>query len=340
MTLRPLLVRPMLSMLCVVLGLAGCSTGVIERPHPTAGTSTDTSAPAPARWNLPHDQRGIPRHGAYLGMAYGSNSDPSELERGLGTVNGIRRTYFTADQVAYAVREARADLAAGRIPWISFKLPYPWAEMAAGRGDAWARDLHQRLAELPGPVWVALHHEPEGDQARIADWRRTQERLAPIVRGDDVSSGEHDAEHNIAYTVVLTGWNQIHGAPQYSLDNLWPRGVKIDVAGFDVYNLQGTEDRGETVTAETDLGREYFGAFRRWSRSTGVPWAVAETGYTDYAHRKDPDWIGRTFAELKAAGGIAMVYFNTELHAFGSWPLQGDKASAFGRVLSRAAEAR
>ena len=37
------------------------------------------------------------------------------------------------------MRLAEADLAAGRLPWISFKLPYSWPDMAAGKGDAWAR---------------------------------------------------------------------------------------------------------------------------------------------------------------------------------------------------------
>ena len=33
---------------------------------------------------------------------------------------------------------AKTDLAERRLPWISFKLPYSWADMATGKGDAWA----------------------------------------------------------------------------------------------------------------------------------------------------------------------------------------------------------
>ena len=46
---------------------------------------------------------------------------------------------------------------------MSFKLPHSWGEMAAGAGDAWAKNLAARFGRLNGPVWLAFHHEPEGD---------------------------------------------------------------------------------------------------------------------------------------------------------------------------------
>ena len=87
-------------------------------------------------------------------------------------------------------------MAHDRVPWLSFKLPYSWADMANGRGDAWAKDLANQLGAVNGPVWVAFHHEPEGD-GPIADWVRMQQHLSPIFR----------AKPNIAFTVITTGWD-------------------------------------------------------------------------------------------------------------------------------------
>lgn len=257
-----------------------------------------------------YSARGIPACGAYLGQTYGSNTHPGEFEAVMERRLGIRRTYFTASQVESAFRIARRDLAEGRLPWMSFKLPSSWAEMSVGAGDAWARDLAERLGRLGGPVWVAFHHEPEGE-GNMDDWRHMQERLAPIIRGQD----------NLAFTVVLTGWHQLYGDEQYSLDNIWPRGVKIDVAGFDVYNQLGVVKDGVENTEGTDLNASYFAKIAPWARAHDVAWGLAETGFTDRAAELDPHWIARTHGQLVAAGGVAFAYFNTTLHSAAPWHL-------------------
>ena len=280
-----------------------------ERGQPTARASSSTdSADRPARCL---NARGVPTCGAFVGAAYGANTDPAPFEARTGHRLGIRRTYFTATQVDSAVRIARSDLAAGRLPWISFKLPFSWSDMADGRGDRWADGLAARLATLPGPVWVAFHHEPEGD-GDISQWRRMQERLAPLVRA---------AAPNVAYTVVLTGWHELYGSSEYRLDALWPRGVKIDVVGFDVYNQLGVVKNGATNTTGTDLARSYFAPLAAWSRTHHVAWGLAETGCTDDASRSDPDWIRRTSRQLESLGGVAFTYFDTTLNSIAPWAI-------------------
>ncbi|MGV3564312.1 MAG: hypothetical protein ACO1ON_13625, partial [Nocardioides sp.] len=236
---------------------------------------------------------------------------------------GVRRTFYTGSGVSSAVRTATADLAAGRLPWISFKLPYTWEQMAAGAGDAWALDLATRLSVLDGPVWVAFHHEPEGD-GDIDAWRRMQERLAPIVRA---------AAPNVAYSVVLTGWNQFYGNAAYSLENLWPRGTTIDIAGFDLYNEYGVVKDGRTITRWPNFDTDYFAKIQAWAATEGVEWGMAEWAFTDEGHQYDPDWIEKTYDQMVARGGIAAAYFNTDVNAYGSWLLGtasklGDFASA------------
>ena len=149
---------------------------------------------------------------------------------------------------------------------MSFKLPYSWGEMAAGKGNDWARDLAQKMGQLDGPVWLAFHHEPEYD-GDIADWTAMQEELGPIVRN----------QGNLAFTVIVTGYHQFYGEEQFSLANMWPKGIKVDVAGFDIYNQMGVVKDGKKNTKGTNLQeptspRSSRGRSRRaWSGGSARP---------------------------------------------------------------------
>ncbi|MET0839765.1 MAG: hypothetical protein ABWY19_13345 [Marmoricola sp.] len=220
------------------------------------------------------------------------------------------------------MRTARVDLRRKRVPWISFKLPYSWEDMAAGAGDEWARDVASRLAGLDGPVWVAFHHEPEGD-GDITRWTATQERLAPIVRA---------AAPNVAYSVILTGWNQFFGESHYSLDALWPD-TPIDLVGFDVYDKYGVVKDGTTITERTRFKRDYFTEFEQFAQKHGVAWALAETGYTDSAAELDDRFLEHLYDGVRAHGGVAVSYFNTTVNSVAPWRLVGSKERAFADVL-------
>lgn len=271
-----------------------------------------------------YNRRGIPACGAYLGGAHGANSDPAGWEDDMNHRLGVRRTYWRADQVGSAVSTAASDLAHQRLPWISFKLPYSWTEMANGRGDAWARDLANRLKALNGPVWVAFHHEPEGD-GNVQEWKRMQKRLAPIVRG---------TAPNVGYTIILTGWNQLYGPPQFHLSELWPD-TTIDVAGFDVFQSYGQVKNGKMITKIVDLKTKYFAPLAQWAEQEGVAWGLAETGYSDIAPNIWPDWPQEKYQDLVDLGGVAFSYFDTDLHSTASWDL-GDtpiKVSAYAEAI-------
>lgn len=270
--------------------------------------------------------RGIPTcaGSTYVGAAHGSNTDPATLEKQVGGQLGVRRTYYTSSGVAKAVSTAQADLAAGRLPWISFKLPYSWSDMVAGRGDAWAKDIARRLAALNGPVWVAFHHEPEGD-GDIQLWRKMQERLAPIIRNN---------ASNVAFTVVMTGWNEFFGDPKYRLSEIWPRGVKVDVAGFDIYQQYGVVKNGKTTTKWTSF-QDYYQRISTWARSAGVAWGLAETGVTDTAVAARPSEISDTVNLMEQYGGIAYSYFDSALNSVAPWVLGTDaKRKAFAKALA------
>ncbi len=291
-------------------------------PPPTEGTPGKMSnGCAISSRGLP-----VPSCGSLLGSAYGSNTDPAAWEKEMGHRLGVRRTYYGASHVDKAVSVSKADLAMDRIPWISFKLPYGWADMAAGKGDAWTRDLAVKLSKLDGPVWLAFHHEPEGD-GDIKLWTAMQARLAPIVRS---------AASNVSYSIVLTGWNQLYGSAQYRIDALWPKNTKIDLLGVDVYNKYGavSPDTGKMHLKYTDMNGAYFKPFGDWAKKNGVAWGVAETGITDKASADNPQLLQQTYTSMKNNGGVAFTYFNTTLNSVASWALTPQsKKNQFAAVL-------
>jgi hypothetical protein len=269
-----------------------------------------------------YNPRGIPRCGVLLGAAYGANSDPILWEREMGHRLGVHRTYYAGYEVDEAVETARIDLMHQRVPWVSFKLPYTWGEMAAGQGDDWARELADAFSKLDGPVWVAFHHEPEGD-GDIREWTAMQERLAPIVRA---------AAPNVAYSVILTGWNQLYGAEHFSLESAWPD-TRIDLVGFDVYNKYGVVENGLVVDERTQFKRDYFTKIERFAEQHDVAWGLAETGHTDLSAQVEPKFVQHIYRGVRNHGGVAVAYFNTDLNSIADWRLNGPKGTEFAATL-------
>lgn len=255
-------------------------------------------------------QRGRNHCATYLGAGIGANTDPTAFEATMRKRISVHRVYWEAGQVDSAMRSARTDLDVGRLPWMSFKMPYSWADMAAGRGDAWARSLAERLNTLPGPVWVAFHHEPEGD-GDITQWTKMQERLGPIVR---------KTAANVGFSVILTGWDELYGDPQFRLGRIWPD-TKVDVAGFDVYNRYLVTSNGSTLTNAPDMQKRYFQPLSAWAKANHVRWGLAETGYSHPASERQPHWIEQTYRQVRAANGLAMAYFDSTLHSIARWDI-------------------
>jgi hypothetical protein len=267
-----------------------------------------------------YSARGIPSCGALLGGAYGANADVKPWETAMGKNLGVHRTFWGSGSVSSAVKTATADVAAHRVGWLSFTAPYSWADMAAGKGDAWAKDLATRMKAAGGPVWVAVDHEPENDSGDIQKWKAMQARLAPIMRA---------ADPNLGYSIILMGYHEFFGDKKYALSAIWPK-TTIDVAGFDIYEKYGVQKSGSPTVTEWKNFDSYFTKIQQWSDSSGVAWGLAETGYSDPAAAKKPSWISDTFADLESYGGIAFSYFNTNLHSQANWALSNaTKKNAF-----------
>jgi hypothetical protein len=284
-------------------------------------TATSSAAPSSMTNGCSVSARGIPSCGAYLGAAYGANGDVNAWEKTMGKNLGVHRTYWGSGSAASAASSAKADIAKHRIPWMSFSAPYSWSAMASGKGDAWAKNIATKMKAVGGPVWVAVDHEPENDGGDVQLWKKMQARLAPIMRA---------AAPNLGYSIILMGYHEFYGAAKYAMSALWPN-TKIDVAGFDIYEKYGVQKKGQAMTKEwKNFKGGYFPKLQAWSKSTGVPWGLAETGYSDPAAAARPNWISTTFADMQAAGGIAFSYFNTNLNSQANWALStAAKKNAF-----------
>lgn len=271
-----------------------------------------------------YTSRGIPSCGAYVGGAHKSNTDPKDWEGQLGKQLGVRRTYYSAAQVDGAVAKAKDDVAHRRIPWISFKAPHSWGDMAAGKGDVWARGLASKLAKIDGPVWVAIHHEPENDGGDIAAWTAMQARLAPIFRS---------AGSNIAFSIILMGYHQFYGASEHRLANIWPKNTKVDIAGFDIYDEYGMTKNGQVVKKHKQFRANYFDKIQAWAEPRGVAWGLAETGFSKASVANTPTIMTKTYNELVDTGGIAFSYFDSPLNSTIDWTLSDPlRRTAFRKV--------
>ena len=201
-------------------------------------SATTVPPPAPARPSAPAGVGRFPGDVApgYVrwGAAVSGNGDPVvRHEAPAGATMGLQRSYFSWDRrLTSMVTTARADIAAGRVPWVSTKTP-PWADMAAGRYDGEIDSMLRALDNLGGPVWLTLHHEPEGgggavgpdDPGGPAAWRGMQVRLRQRMTAVGTK--------NIAFAPILMSWTFDPRSGRNPAD-WWVDGV-WDFVGIDHY---------------------------------------------------------------------------------------------------------
>ena len=294
---------------------------------------------------------GIPTEGQVL-VGAAVEGEVATFEAAIGGSLDVHRSYFRADQVERALAVAKDDLSNGRLPWLSFKLPTDWEEAAMGAADPWAGEIARALGGLDGPVWLAFHHEPEGD-GELALWLDIQTRFSVIFA----------AEPNLAYSVVYGGWAQLRTDDYLvSMQRYWPERAQVDIVAFDLYNWYATSNpRSGKVSYEWTELDFYYERIEQWLQASGndhVSWAIAETGYTDAAAdvpRGGPaptgrpvssrgsgaDWLTRSYEDMVRRGGVALSYFdvspslNDEPEDW-TWPILTEpKVGVFTKLLER-----
>lgn len=286
--------------LAVVALLAGCTPA----PDWTPAFPGDTR-PGTLRW----------------GASITGNGDPvARHEAAAGHPLGIRRTFWQSAQVDKMAATAKADLAAGRLPWVSVKPPGSWASVAAGQHDAWIVGVWAAVAALDGPVWLTLHHEPENDGPPAADWRAMQVRFA-ARRPTNAS--------NVAFASILMAWTFDPRSGRNPLD--WWVANTFDIAGIDYY----VESESSTDIATAGQGwlkaRAFYG-------DRGIAMAVGEwaTRGTDRAAADRMtawfDHLAGSASDGKGARVVGASNFDSTLN--GGWQLAGEPLTRFRALLS------
>ena len=192
-------------------------------------------------------------HKAMLGM---SAPNPLWAQRVSEVGSGLeaRRLFFL--DFAAGMGKAQEACDAGMYPVMSFKTgAYSWAQVAAGTADADLRALATRINALTCDVFVAIHHEPEGD-GTAADWSAMQVHALPILGG--AIGGK------VKVGVIGNGWWWSGEAKGYTDAQIaaWvtPGVLQVsDVIAGDTY--QGSATGEEVATKITRMGA--------WARRIG-----------------------------------------------------------------------
>ena len=138
--------------------------GATDRP--TVGVASIRAPGKPTDTPRPQAFAGQPPPGSlYYGASVPYHRSLVRWESALGATLALNRSYFTpdADETQQLVTRCLDDLAHGRLPHVSIKPHGTWADVAAGRRDAWLAAMLGPLGEASGPVLFTLHHEPEND---------------------------------------------------------------------------------------------------------------------------------------------------------------------------------
>lgn len=212
----------------------------------------------------------------FLGASGGNNTVATAIESAAGRPVGVHRIYGDgaatsgAQTVANVLATASADVAAGRVPWVSYKLPagITWATAKTGAADGFAQARCAEMGALPGPVMLTWHHEPEGDQSPGSDFAAMHARLYQFSK----------PYGNIKCGPVLISYNELHQVPAgagWGLDTLWPGAFDAgDFIAFDAYCHYGTASGGSWFF----LGPTYLTPLAQFAARKGVPWAIGEFG--------------------------------------------------------------
>lgn len=280
---------------------------------------------------------------------------------GLGGGNSVRpgveldRRYYGAGDKTKMINDTTANEGRNTVSWNSMKFPYPWVDMAKGKGDAWFVDIMKAVSEAIKPkvddpddvdvVWFSGHHEPEGDQPDERLWRDTQERLSLLVPGG--------SEGPIKLWLTTTGWNQelntANVANLVDWGNLWPKNGDIYGISYDApYNTYGKIYKSGAVVPTGEFNTKisdpyvYIDGLARRAKEYGVEAALGEWGYSDEMFALDNGaWRNKvmdrciTNPHQQFAGE---AYFDTKLNSSHTWWLgAADSAKRKGHNAAMAA---
>jgi hypothetical protein len=230
-----------------------------------------------------------------------SSADLASSVAVVGAV-GLRRTFYNWADPGED-KAIRADHAAGRLPWISFKPPggtSGWASIAGGDHDSDIEAMASRYAGYAKPVIATFHHEPTNDGGDPAQY------AAAWVRIHDAIAAQNGLA-NVTFAPILGDWefnpkNRDGQPAAYLTPAVLDR---IPFLGVDLYQNESNEGYATRLARIVD-----------WLDFRGVPDPMVGIGETGCCLAEDPspetwlqanwDWATANVAQLGA-----MSYFDS-----------------------------
>jgi hypothetical protein len=254
-------------------------------------------------------------------LYYGAAVPPgglSALEKAIGGRLSCHRTYFVAGQERQLATQAHSDVAVGRVPLVSIKPPESWARTAADA--AWLDSLVEPLSQVPGPVYLIIHHEPENDAASYGTPADFVAMQRAAIRRAAKAGG------SVTVVPVLSSWSFDTSAARQ------PAEWNVDEApvyGVDLYNPWSPTNGATWVTFADRLALSL-------PTAAGRPILIGE-----YGCRSDPSspgragaWLVAAFGDALSAGVVAMAYFDSYRNTRDeTWELDAETLPVFARLM-------
>ncbi len=225
------------------------------------------------------------------------------------------------------INMAKGDLQNKRLPWVSVKTP-SWNAMGKGTHDAEIDQMLKALDALSGPVWLTIHHEPEGGGAsgntpddpagpagHVAMNKRVRQRMTAL-KVDNVA---------LAPILMSYTWNPVSKRDPEA----WYAPGIYDFVGIDHYQ-----------DSQASLLTKVWADVRTWAGVKKVDIAVGEWGVrgTDKAAgQRVHEWYDHAAGSNKDGKGarvVGLAAFDSALNSpSGSWELKGEQLTAFHLLL-------
>lgn len=303
---------------CVEAGPSPASaSATVERTEVSAQRADPSTkacrAPRPSA-------RTSPKFGVSLSPTPTYADDVATEERRFGRLSLVR--VFDPSIPPANAWERRKPMLKGKSIVTSFRVPP--GEVLDGKYDAELRRFFRTAPTNREIFWTYIHEpEPEIIAGRFTprQYRQAWRHIAGIAAGF--------CKPNLYPTLILTGWTA-DPASKRDWRTYFPGKHSISVIAWDPYN------QAVGTPATYRRPKDVFGSVVRASRSSGLPWGIAETGTARVAGDPGPGrarWITRMGNYLTKRNPVFVSYFQSTNR--GDFELRDDPSIAAYRAFVR-----
>lgn len=265
-------------------------------------------------------------------MYFGTSTLIAGRETYMGQRMGIERRYFNngtgggSDETPAAITWITNSIAAGRIPWASFKLPSTtWTGAKAGSVDTWLTNTLNSIGTATGnkgPVWITFHHEPNST-ADIAANGPASDYLLMEIHLQTITDNYSWCVHVGA--VLSAGYFQMFSkVPPWKMSD-WASSASCDIFGLDIYNEWSPANGKNFVSV--DQAYRLGGIAQCAAIDPNKPIAIGEWGVREYSATpgRSEQWMQDAYDYCRTHNVVGMAFFDSGLNSpSGPWQLDQD----------------